>query len=189
MQEEPSSQLSLILHGSWRERCKKPGQQDLMRLAEEVLPLSTPLPGHAVQGIADHLKPFPLADTLLLESDALHHPSCGRIPGSRHTDDALQLVLLKAKAQGSESCLRRQTFSPPGAMQFPADLDLVGLGPVVQLVQTHPANPLPSGFVEGSPGTKPVALPLLEAALGNGPDPFMRQLSSLTNSGGSPELL
>ena len=26
-----------------------------------------------VQGIVDHLNPFPLADTLLLESDALHH--------------------------------------------------------------------------------------------------------------------
>ena len=154
-------------------------------------PSRFPRPCQATRGrrIADHLKPFPLADTLLLPSDALHHPSCGRIPGSRHTDDALQLVLLKAKAQGSESCLRRQTFSPPGAMQLRADLDLVGLGPVVQLVQTHPANPLPSGAVLGSPGTKPVALPLLEAALGNGPDPFMRQLSSLTNSGGSPELL
>lgn len=139
--------------------------------------------------IADHFQPFPLPDTLVLQSDALQHPSCGRIPGTRHTDDALQLVLLKAKAQGSESCFCRQTFSPPGAMQLRAHFDLVGLGPVVQLVQTNPANPLSSGFVGGSPGTKPVALPLLEAAMGNGPDPFRWQVSSLTNSGGSPELL
>src|SRR5258708_6293414 len=129
-------------------------------------PLSTRLPDHAVQGIADHLNPFPLAGTLLLQSDALHHPSCGRIPGSRDTDDTLQLVLLKAKAQGSQSRLRRQALAPAGALQFPADLDLVDIGPVVQLVQAHPANPLPSGLLEGSPGTKPVALPLLEAALG-----------------------
>lgn len=187
MQEEPSSQLSLILHDSWSERCNKHGKQDLMRQQRLSLPLSTRLPDHPVQSIADYLHPFPLADTLLLESDALHHPSCGRIPGSRHTDDALKLVLPKAKSQGRQSRLRRQALSPPGSVQIPTDLDLVGIGPVVQFVQTHPADPLPAGLVEGSPGTKPVALPLLEAALGNGYDSLRRQATSLTNSGISKE--
>src|SRR5437879_2896414 len=125
-------------------------------------PAAMRLSNRAIQGIPHNLNPFPLPDTLLLQSDALHHSSCRCIPGSSDTDNALQMVLPKAKTQGSQARLRRQALTPPGAVQFPADLNLVCIGPVVQFVQAHPANPLLRRLIEGSPGTKPVAPPLLE---------------------------
>jgi hypothetical protein len=97
--------------------------------------------------------------------------------GGSDTDDALETMLLKAELECRQGTFGGEAAAPPCFVQLEPYLDLVDTRPVIELIETDPADPRASRLVDSRPRAEPVHAPLSQAPFGEPGDSVLRQVS------------
>ena len=132
---------------------------------------------------------IPVACASVREPCLLHDPARGGVRGGSHADNALKPVLLKAEAKSRQRSFGGKAAAPPCLMKLEPDLDLVDLGPVLELIEADSADPAPRRLVDGRPWAEPLHAPLSQAAFGEPNSPVWGQVSPASDGGVSKETL
>ena len=81
----------------------------------------------------------------------LHYPA----RGGSDTDNTLQPMLLKAELKRRPGTFGGEAAAPPCSVQLKPDLDRVDTRPLIQLIETDPADPGAGGVVDSRPRQPP----------------------------------
>jgi hypothetical protein len=95
--------------------------------------------------------------------------------GRGDTDDALEAMLLKAELKRRQGTFGGEAAAPPYLVQLEPYLDLVDTRPVIELIETDPADSGAGGLVDSRPRAEPVHAPLSQAPFGELGDSVRRQ--------------
>jgi hypothetical protein len=97
--------------------------------------------------------------------------------GGSDTDDALEAMLLKAELKRRKGTFGGEAAAPPCLVQLKPYLNFVDTRPVIELIETDPADPGAGGLVNNRPRAEPIYAPLSQAPFGELDDSVRRQVS------------